>query len=140
MEQERPGDVSGQQAATRDDLFSLTALPFERLTLPTGKVVTVQGMSGTDRDAFEASMMKDRRGRRNLDNVRARLAVRCLYDAPGGARLFQASDVERLGKIRVDVLQKIFEVAQQLSGMSDEDIDQMGKGSEDEAGAGSSSS
>ena len=118
------------------------ALPRERVEVPElGGYVMVQGMSGTDRDAWEKSLVVGRGKRRdvNTENVRAKLAVRCLVD-DDGARLFEDGDVAILGKLRVDVLNRIFETAQRLSGVSDEDIDELKKSSAPEAGSGSSSS
>jgi hypothetical protein len=126
---------------SKDDLLDLTELPWERVEVRPGKSIYVQGMSGTDRDAFEASLIRGRGTARRTDtrNVRARLAVRCLVDKPGGTRLYADSDIERLGKVRADVLQKIFEAAQRLSGVTDEDVEDLGKSSGTEAGDGSSS-
>lgn len=116
-------------------------LPVERVDLPEiGGHVYVRGMSGVERDAWERSLVvgKGRRRDYNLDNVRARLAARCICDETG-VRQFADDDADTLGKIRVDCLNRIFEVAQRLSGVSDQDVDELGKGSELEAGSGSSS-
>jgi hypothetical protein len=117
-------------------------LPRERIDLPElGGYVWVQGMSGTDRDHWEKSLVVGRGKRRdvNTENVRAKLAVRCLVDE-AGVRLFDDGDVHPLGRLRVDVLNRIFEAAQRLSGVSDEDIDELKKFSAPEAGTASSSS
>lgn len=116
-------------------------LPVERVDLPEiGGHVYVRGMSGVERDNWERSLVvgKGRRRDYNLDNVRARLAARTICDEQG-ARLFSDADADTLGTIRVDCLNRIFEVAQRLSGVSDQDVDELGKGSELEAGSGSSS-
>lgn len=127
---------------TKDALFAaVKKLPIERVDLPelSGHVF-VRGMSGVERDAWERSLVTGRGKRRdfNLDNVRARLAVRCLCDEQG-TRLFGDEDAAVLGDLRVDTLNKVFEVAQRLSGVSDQDVDDLGKVSELEAGSGSSS-
>jgi len=118
------------------------ALPRERVDTPelgAGEYVNVQGMSGTMRDAWEKSLVVGRGKRRdvNTENVRAKLAVQCLVD-DAGVRLFEDNDVAALGALRVDVLNRIFEVAQRLSGVSDSDIDELKKPSAPEAGSGSS--
>ena len=125
------------------DAFTAAAgkLPIERVDLPElGGHVFVRGMSGVERDAWERSLVvgKGRRRDYNLDNVRARLAARCICDE-AGTRTFTDADADTLGTIRVDCLNRIFEVAQRLSGVSDADVDELGKGSEPEAGSGSSS-
>lgn len=114
-------------------------LPRQTVDVPElGGSVIVQGMSGAQRDDWERSLMVGRGKRRdvNTENIRARLAVRCLI-AEDGKRLFEDSDAAALGGLRVDVLQRIFEVAQQLSGVSDGDIDELKKSSATAAGSGS---
>lgn len=127
---------------SREELLGMTDLPWEKVTLPGGKFLIVQGLTGTELDRFHASISKQRNGKRNLDNIRARLAVRCIVSAPGGDRIFQSTDadIQALSKIRVDVLQKLFAAAQRVCGMDDEALDEMGKSFEDEGSGASSSS
>lgn len=113
----------------RDALLAATELPRELIEIPElGGAVYVQGMSGRDRDSFEASLVTGRGKKRDVstDNVRAKLAVRCLVDEAGN-RLFKDHEADLLGGIRVDVLSRIFNAAQRLSGITDEDVDEMGK-------------
>lgn len=131
--------MSTAPRATRDDILGMTQLPWEEITLPNGKTIIVQGMTGLERDAFENTIIGRRGGKRNLDNLRARLAVRCVKDAPDGSLLFGQHDADRLGRIRADVLQKIFDAAQRLNGMSYEDLAEMGKGSGEDPTAASGS-
>ena len=130
------------EQVSKDELLSMVELPCEAVELRPGKFVWVQGMSGTERDAFESSLYRGKGTDRRLDtrNVRARLAVRCIVDKPGGTRVYRDSDVEALGKIRVDVLSKIYNAAQRLSGVTDEDIEELERFSAPEAGPASSSS
>lgn len=124
---------------TGEELLAATQLPQEAVELPGLGTVYVRGMTGKQRDEWENSLMRGRGTARRTDtrNARARLAVRCLVNAQGD-RLYRDEDAERLGNIRVDYLQKIFEAAQRLSGVSDEDIDELGKFSGSEAGPASS--
>lgn len=123
-----------------DDLLSATELPQEAIELGRLGIVYVRGMTGKERDAWEASLMRGRGAERRADtrNARARLAVRCLVDAQGN-RLFKDDDAEKLGNIRVDYLQKVFEAAQRLSGVTDSDLDDLGKSSGSADGGASSS-
>lgn len=116
-------------------------LPLERVELPElNGHVFVRAMSGVQRDAWEKSLITGRGKRRAVDtaNVRARLAVQCLCDDQG-VRLFGDDDADVLGHLRVDSLNRIFEVAQRLSGVSDEDVDELGKSSAAATGSGSPS-
>lgn len=117
------------------------ALPTERVEVPElgeGQYVIVRGMSGAQRDSWERSLVVGRGKRRdvNTENIRARLAVRCLVDDKG-ERLFTDAEASVVGGLRVDVLQRIFEAAQRLSGVSDDDVDELKKASEMAAGSGS---
>jgi hypothetical protein len=61
----------------------------------------------------------------NTANIRAKLVAHCCVDEHG-ALLFTDADTEQLGNTRVDVLNRLFGVAQRLSGVSDEDVDELG--------------
>lgn len=114
-----------------------TKIPRERLELPElGGFVYVKGMTGAERDEFEKSC-RDVKGRLR-GNTRARLAVRTVINEDG-SRVFSDDDIQTVGRIRVDVLQKIFNLAQKLSGISDADVEELGGDSDDpEAGTVSS--
>ena len=61
---------------------------------------------------------------RNLENLRARLVMLTVIDHEG-KRLFSVKDVEALGKKSAKALDKVFEAAQRLSGLRDEDIEEL---------------
>jgi hypothetical protein len=131
-------------AMTAAELLGATTLPREKLDLSAelgpGKYIWVQGMSGRDRDAFEAGLAKGPRGqRRNIENFRARLAVLCVIHEDG-SRMFTASQAEQAGAIRADVLTKIVAVGQRLSGIGEADAEELGKPSDDVAASAASSS
>lgn len=94
-----------------------------------GGVVLLKAMSGKERDAFEASLQGKEAGTINLDNVRAKLASKCIVDEEG-KRLFSDSEIETLGMKSAAALDRIFEEAKVLSGIGDEDIKEMVKNSE----------
>jgi hypothetical protein len=118
------------------------SLPTERVDVPElGGFVYVRAMSGVERDAWEKSLISGR-GKKtsvNTENIRAKLVAKTVCDEQG-ERILDDSDAIALGKMRVDVLQKLFNVAQRLSGVSDEDVEELGKGSAPEAGSGSPTS
>jgi hypothetical protein len=114
-----------------------TTIPRERLELPElGGFVFVKGMTGGERDEFEKSC-RDPKGRLR-GNTRARLAVRTVVNEDG-TRVFTDDDIQMVGRIRVDVLQKVFNLAQKLSGISDADVEELG-GDSDGPEAGTASS
>jgi hypothetical protein len=97
-----------------------------------GSCVYVKGMTGTERDAFEASIltMKGKKQEVNFSNMRAKLAVRTVCDE-NGERLFTDGDAEELGQHSAAFLQKIFVVSQKLSGIGDEEVAEMTGGLKD---------
>lgn len=116
---------------TRDALLALTETPIETVSVPelgAGAVVRVRGMTGAERDAFDASCITGRGRRRdfNMSNIRAKMVAYCCIDQDG-KRLFTESDVDKLGAIRADVLDRLFGVAQRLSGLRDEDVEELGQ-------------
>ena len=111
---------------SRADILKATAPPREAVHVLDGTVL-VRGMTGAERDAFEASCFEGRGKKRdfNMRNLRAKLVAYCCIDDEG-RRLFTDEDVIALGAVRADVIDKLFGVAQRLSGMRDEDVDELG--------------
>lgn len=114
------------------------------------KTVTVDGfgefvikeLSGTDRDAYEQSIMKlDRKGNGtpNLVNARAKLVSRCLVDESGTPMFTSANDVANLGALPARVLSKLFDEAAEMNGLSEEDVEEL-LGNSDAAESGASTS
>ena len=112
---------------TRDQILAAEDLPAEDVDVPEwGGVVRVRGLNGTERDAFEASVVEQRGKKTRVDmaNFRAKLSAKCLVDADG-QRLFSERDVGLLGRKSAAALQRVFEVAQRLSGLSNEDVEEL---------------
>ena len=86
---------------------------------------------GGERDAFEASCFQGRGRKRdfNMRNIRSKMVAFCCID-DAGARIFSDADVDQLGAVRADILDRLFGVAQRLSGMRDEDVEELGSPSE----------
>jgi hypothetical protein len=80
--------------------------------------VIVKAMTGTERDAFEASMWVD--GKLDRSNYRSKALVRVLVNE-GGARLFADNQATDLGKRNAGIIDRLYDVAGELSGLSDED-------------------
>ena len=88
--------------------------------------VYVKGMSGLERDTFEASIVQQRgtSSKVNMVNIRAKLAAQTICDKDG-VRMFTDKDVHALGKKSANALQRVFDVAQKLSGITGDDIDEL---------------
>jgi hypothetical protein len=112
-----------------------------------GSVIVVE-LTGRDRDAFEAEMIQlggNGKQQMNLRNIRAKLCARAIADPDdyevayksdehGTAypklkvnhdhhRLFSDLEANDLGDLSAEGLEKIFTVAQRLSGISKKDVD-----------------
>lgn len=94
-----------------------------------GGDIYVKGMTGAERDGFEASIiqMRGRDANVNFKNIRAKLAVLTICDADG-KRLFTDKDLDALANKSAVALQRIFPVAQRLSGIGDNDVKELAEG------------
>lgn len=111
----------------RDSILSVPDLTTEDVEVPEwGGWVRVRALSGKERDIFEASVTgtHKKNKRMNLDNVRARL-VQMTIVGEDGQPLFKRADVEALGKKNAAALDRVFEVATRLSGISEADVDEL---------------
>jgi hypothetical protein len=85
----------------------------------------VRGLTGTERDAWEASItnMEGRRTRMNLQNFRAKLVARTTVQPGTNDPVFHNPVL--LGQKSASALQRLFEVAQKLSRLTDEDVEEL---------------
>lgn len=114
--------------STRDLLLGAIELPRETVQVPELKTAfTIRAMTGEERDAFELSLtaLTSNQKRRVADpkNYRAKLLVYSVIDPESGQLLFTPSDVPQLAKVRADVLTRLADVAQRLSGIRPEDVE-----------------
>ena len=124
---------------TRDAIFAAQDRAFEDVDVPEwGGMVRIAIITGTDRDAYEASMyeMKGKEIKLNRDDMRAKLLARAIVDE-NLKRIFTDADIRELGKKSSKVIERLFTVAQRLNGMTDESVKELEKNSES-GGAGSS--
>ena len=113
-----------------DDILNADDLKPEPVEVPEwGGTVLVKGMSGTERDKFEGAMLNENMSGvskdKAMERYRARLAASCLVDE-NGKRLFQGDAVmKRLGEKSGQALTRVVEVASRLSGLTDEDVEEL---------------
>ena len=112
---------------TKDAILAADDLITEDVDVPEwGGTVRVRSISGAERDAFEQAIVT-RRGKNvqtNLSNIRAKMSALCLVDE-SGQRLFTDADVVALGQKSAAALDRVFGVAQRLSGLTDKDVDEL---------------
>lgn len=90
--------------------------------------VMVRGMTGSQRDEFEASIVEMRGTVQtmHLEGIRAKLCSLTIVDEDG-RRMFDSDEVDELGAKSAQALQRIFEVAQRLSGLTPDDVEHLAK-------------
>ncbi len=119
-------------ALSKDDILKAKDAKLEEVHVPEwGGSVFIRSMTGVERDSFDASnFTKDRKGGEyqvNLANMRARLLSLTICDE-NGVRLFE--DAGKLGGKSAKVLSRLFEIAQRLSGITKEEVEDAAKNSE----------
>ena len=133
-----------------DAILKADDLPTEDVRVPewfdaeTGAdMVLVQGLNGTQRDEFEASTIALRgpMGKQtavpDTANIRAKLVARCIIDDETRKPMFTQQDVHKLGEKSSAALDRVFEVASRLSGISKDDLEELGKDSKSDQNGGS---
>jgi len=117
---------------TRDAILQAQDLPTQDVEVPEwGGTVRVRALTGAERDAFEQSIVEQRgkSTRMNLQNVRAKLVALTVVDENGN-RIFSDADAKLLGQKSAAALNRVFEVAQKLSGITPEDVEELTKNSD----------
>lgn len=95
-----------------------------------GGSVRVRGLTGEERDAYEASLIEERkRGgvgvtKKRLRNARARLIVMAAVDDAGDP-LFTTEDIPWLGQKSARAVDRLAEKARELSGMTEQDEEEL---------------
>lgn len=89
-------------------------------------VVRLRMLTGAERDAFEESFAITRNGERksNYSNFRARLLVRCIVDPDDGTLVFTDRDAAKLGKKSAAAINRLFDRAQRMNGITDRSVDE----------------
>jgi hypothetical protein len=105
----------------RKAILATQDLDIKKVDVPEwGGEVAIRGLTARERDLFEMSIGASV----NLDNLRARLVVLTLCDDEG-VRLLKDADAKQLGEKNAQVVDRLFEVARQMSGMTDADVKEL---------------
>ena len=111
----------------REAILAAKDLPQATVAVPEwGGEVIVRGMTGAERDAIEQSVLNKQGQLGDVTGLRARIVACCAIDERG-ERLFQKGDVDALAKKSAQALQRVFEVAQKLSGLTPQDVEELEK-------------
>ncbi len=119
------------KALTKEDMLNQNDIKVQVVQVPEwGGEVSVITLTGTERDAFEQSMLETRGEDKvvNLHNMRAKLCVETIVDT-NGKRIFDQKDIAALGKKSSAALDRLFSVAQKLCGLGPDDVKELAKNS-----------
>lgn len=118
---------------SKDDILEANDLVTKTVEVPEwGGSVMVRSMNGTDRDAFESTLVTvDDKGVRTPDlaNMRAKLVAMTVVDESGN-RMFDEKDIGMLARKSAAALERVFSAAQELNGMSAKTEEEAVKNSE----------
>jgi hypothetical protein len=135
-------------ALNRDAILGAVDVQTEKVDVPEwGGDVFVRGLTGDELDNFQGSIRQfrpsfDGKGMEPVliqDGMRAKLLVKCLVDELG-ARLFTDQDASALGGKSGTVIDRLYDVAARLSGLSEEERDALEGNSAAPTDSGASSS
>lgn len=105
-----------------------------------GGTVRLKSLTGAERDRFEAGVVQGQ-GRNttvNMQNLRAKLVAQSAI-GEDGKPLFTEEDVKWLGEKSAKALNRLFNAAQSLSGLSESDVKELAGNFKDARSDGSTS-
>lgn len=123
---------------TKEEILNAPDAEHEYIPVPEwggeGAFVKILNMSGQQRDAFEDSVVnkgkkgKDGTKEMNVYNVRAKICALHIVDEDNN-HLFSWEDIEALGQKSAKPLERIADRAQLLSGITNDDVEELVKNS-----------
>ncbi len=112
---------------TREAILNAFDLPTEEVHVPEwGGKVRVRGLTGAERDKFEAALMEvqGQNMRIRMQNARALLVVLGVVDEEGN-HVFSEKDVKALGEKSAVALERVANAVMRLSGLQPGEIEEL---------------
>jgi len=111
---------------SKKDIFDSDDTVTKTINIPewNGDVI-ISTMSGFARDRFESSVL-GKNGGMNTANIRAKLVAASVVDEKGKL-MFTEEDIAKLGKKSCTALDRIFNEAQKLNALGDQEIKELAK-------------
>jgi len=111
----------------KEQIKTVSDLETQDIEVPEwGGTVRLKSLTGAERDRFEASVVQGQ-GRNttvNMQNLRAKLVAQSAI-GEDGKPLFTEEDVKWLGEKSAKALNRLFNAAQSLSGLSESDVKEL---------------
>lgn len=127
-----PTGTADFQFLTAEQILEVDDRPTEPVDVPEWKgKVLVRGMDGHGRDEYFAAMAVQRGKKvvQDVNNASAKLCARCIVDPGTLEPAFTQQQVDALGRKSAAALERVGQVAARLSGLTEEDMEELGKDS-----------
>jgi hypothetical protein len=116
---------------TREQILNAEDLPREAVEISEwGGMIWVRGLSASERDEFDLSFFEEDGKRKtrqeSLKNIRARLVALTVCDVHGN-RIFTDGDIDAIGRKSGKIIDRLYDVASRLSGISGRDVEILSK-------------
>ena len=108
---------------TKEQILTTNDLEIEEVEVWGGKIL-VRGITATERESLRKESGDD--GSKEIPNLIVKLVALTIVNEKGES-LFSEEDVEALGKKSAQSLDKVFAVAQRLSGLDPESVKEIEK-------------
>jgi hypothetical protein len=117
----------------KEQILASTARKYVEVEVPElGGTVVVQTLTGAEYDEFQQSLLVERKDgtvERNLKNLRARYVARVVVDPETKQPMFDRANINLLGNLPAPALSRVYDEAQKLNGLREEDVEQEVKNS-----------
>lgn len=113
---------------SKDAIFAADDRRYEVVDVPEwGGSVRLRSLTAKERDNFEAGLQERRGGKvkDNVANFRARLVALCAVDEDNKLLFTNRQEVELLGNKSVAALQRLFDMCNEMNGISERDIEEL---------------
>lgn len=124
---------NGDELLSKDEILAMDDIPMEEVIVPEwgGKKVLVSGLTAAGKNAYEASVLEFKGNSRKvkLENSTAKLLVRAIVNRQRQP-IFTETDIEKLGRKSSAALERLVTVAQRLSAVRAEDVEELVKNSD----------
>jgi len=116
-------------ASIREKLAALKAnIPTAEVVVKGVGTVKLIGLTAGARDQWEQFIYNSRGTGQSVKNVRASLVCRCIAGEDGGrAYTDSVADMDEVSALPAKVVDQLYKVAQKLSGLGADDIDELEK-------------
>ncbi|QGJ70612.1 Hypothetical protein PBC10988_23100 [Planctomycetales bacterium 10988] len=116
---------------SREEILNADDILREEVDVPEwGGTVILQSLTEDELNNYEEEGIKKngRHYQSNLERLRSRLISRCAI-SPEGLPIFSAKDVQHLAKKSALAMNRLFDVASRMNGMTKSDLEELAKNS-----------